>query len=428
MQRRKILLAMAALCVLSFVPVGQAVCRLGLELVASGLNRPVGIACPDDGSERMFIIEQQTGRIRILDLATGTLLAEPFLTIPGLATGNEQGLLGIALDPNFPQNPFLYVNLTVAGGTTEIRRYTLARGNSNAANPQSMVVLLSYAQPFSNHNGGWLGFGPDHYLYISTGDGGSGFDPGNRAQSLNTLLGKMLRLDVRGTDGATGLYGIPPDNPFATVGGARPEIWAYGLRNPWRCSFDRATGDLYIADVGQNEIEEVNFQPASSPGGENYGWRMMEGTRCSDNTQFAGNPPCDDPSLVPPIHEYTHAVGISVTGGYVYRGRALGGLQGTYFFADYGSARIWSFRYDGLALTDFAERTAEIDPAPRRLGLISSFGEDEDGELYLLDLNDGEVYRLVSAEAPVVGDLNNDCQVDFVDLSVLAGNWMAGVQ
>lgn len=427
--KRQALFAMVAIVSAAFLtrPVA-AVCRLGLELVVSGLNRPVGMAGPDDGSGRAFVIEQHTGRIRIVDLKAGLILPTPFLTIAGLATGNEQGLLGLTFEPNFPQSPFFYVNVTTSGGTSEIRRYALSRTDLDQANPQSMVVVLSYAQPFSNHNGGWLGFGPDGYLYISTGDGGSGFDPGNRAQSLNTLLGKLLRIDVRATDGPTGLYGIPPDNPFVTVSGARPEIWAYGLRNPWRCSFDRATGDLYIADVGQSEIEEIGFQPAFSPGGENYGWRIMEGTLCSDNSQAGDNPPCNDSVLVSPIHEYTHAVGFSVTGGYVYRGHALGGLQGTYIFGDYGTARIWSFRYDGNTLSEFTDRTAEIDPSPRRINFISSFAEDAHGELYVLDLGDGELYRIVSAQAPVAGDLNNDCQVDFADLSILADNWLAGTQ
>lgn len=406
--------------------VTRAVCPLGLERVAFGLDRPVGVAWPDDDSNRLFVIEQHTGRIRIVDLTAGVLHPAPFLQLGGLATGNEQGLLGLAFDPLYGDNGLFYVNVTITDGTTEIRRYRTSRASLDVADPSSAVVLLSYAQPFSNHNGGWLAFGPDGYLYISTGDGGSAFDPGNRAQSLQTLLGKLLRIDVRGTNGATGRYGIPPDNPFVHVPNARPEIWAYGLRNPWRCSFDRATGDLYIGDVGQNQIEEIDFQPASSAGGENYGWRVMEGTRCSDDSRAGGNPPCGDPSLVPPIYEYTHAVGVSVTGGYVYRGRKLGGLQGTYFFADYGSARIWSFRYRDSVLTEFTERTAELNPGLTNISFLSSFGEGPDDELYLLDLVDGEVFRMVSTAEPIPGDINNDCRVDFTDLSILGENWLAG--
>jgi len=404
----------------------RAACPLGLERVAFGLDRPVGVAWPDDGSNRLFVIEQHTGRIRIVDLNTGAMRPAPFLDLGGLATGNEQGLLGLAFDPLHADNGLFYVNVTIADGTSEIRRYRTSRTSLDVADPSSAVVLLSYAQPFSNHNGGWLAFGPDGGLYISTGDGGSAVDPGNRAQSLNTLLGKLLRIDVRGTNGATGRYGIPADNPFVDVPDARPEIWAYGLRNPWRCSFDRATGDLYIGDVGQNQIEEIDFQPASSAGGENYGWRVMEGTRCSDDSRAGGNPPCGDPSLVPPIYEYAHAVGVSVTGGYVYRGRKLGGLQGTYFFGDYGSARIWSFRYRSGLLTEFTERTAELNPGLTNIGFLSSFGEGPDGELYLLDLVDGEVFRMVSTAEPIPGDINNDCRVDFTDLSILGENWLAG--
>jgi glucose/arabinose dehydrogenase len=406
----------------------SAACRLGVELVATGLNRPVGTAYPPGGSQRLFIIEQHTGRIKILDLKSSTLLTEPFLDIDGLATGNEQGLLGLVFHPNYAENGLFFVNLTISGGDTQIRRYRVSADDPTRADPGSMAVVLSYDQPFGNHNGGWLAFGPDGYLYIGTGDGGGSFDPGNRGQNLGTLLGKLLRIDVDGTDGSTGLYGIPADNPFVGVPGARPEIWAYGLRNPWRCSFDRATGDLYIADVGQREIEEVSFQPAGSPGGENYGWRVMEGRRCNDNAQTGGNPPCNDPSLVEPIHQYSHAVGFSITGGYVYRGQAISGLAGTYFFADYVEGRIWSFRFDGQVITEFAERTDELEPPEREIGisLISSFGEDADGELYILDMGDGEVFKLVQAEPPIEGDLNGDCQVDFADLNILAGNWMAG--
>ncbi len=426
MKRRPLILSLVALLL---VPgAAHAACTLGLERVASGFSRPVGLAWPDDGSNRLYVIEQHSGRIMIADLNTGATLETPFLDLSGLATGNEQGLLGLAFDPLYANNGRFYVNVTVADGTTEIRRYRISRTSWDVADPSSGEVLLSYSQPFSNHNGGWIAFGPDGYLYISTGDGGSGFDPGNRAQSLGTLLGKLLRIDVNGTNGPTGRYGIPPDNPFVDVPDARPEIWAYGLRNPWRCSFDRATGDLYIADVGQNQIEEIDFQPASSGGGENYGWRVMEGTRCSDDSQAGDNPPCGDPSFVPPIYEYGHDVGVSITGGYVYRGSALGGLQGTYFFGDYGSARIWSFRYRDGEVTEFTERTSDLNPDLSNVAFLSSFGEGPDGELYLLDLTDGEVFRLVSTEAPIPGDVNNDCQVDFADLSILGENWLAGTR
>lgn len=407
----------------------HAECLLTLQRIAEGLNRPVGIACPKDGSGRLFILEQFTGAVKILDLNTNTILPKPFLTITGLAGGNEQGLLGITFHPDYANNGYFYVNVTVPGGLwnnglTQIRRYQVSEDDPNSVAPRSMAVILSYDQPYSNHNAGWMDFGPDGYLYIAAGDGGSGFDPGNRAQSLTTLLGKILRIDVDGTDGVTGLYGIPADNPFVDIPNARHEIWAYGLRNPWRCSFDRETGDLYIGDVGQGQMEEIDFQPAESIGGENYGWRIMEGTLCNDNSLAGGNPPCNDPSLVNPIYEYPHPVGFSVIGGYAYRGKAIGDLQGTYFFADYATVRIWSLRYDGNDLTDFRDRTAELDPNPFIVGFISSFGQDEDGELYLLDMSDGEVYKIVSAEEPIAADLDHNCVVDFQDLVLYAEQWI----
>jgi glucose/arabinose dehydrogenase len=421
----RIVLSLFAAVWVWFPSEADAVCRLGLERVVSGLERPVGLAFPPDGSGRMFILEQHVGRMRVFDMANRELLAEPVLELGNLSTGGEQGLLGMAFDPDYASNGRFYVNVTVSNGTTEIRQYSTLSDNPNVVSPRGSRVLLSYSQPFSNHNGGWIDFGPDGHLYIASGDGGSGFDPGNRAQRLDTLLGKMLRIDVDGTDGSTGEYGIPPDNPFVAMEGARPEIWALGLRNPWRNSFDRLTGDLYIGDVGQGEIEEISFQSGDSPGGENYGWRVMEGTLCSDNSQAGGNPPCDSPLFVPPIHEYRHPTGLAVVGGYVYRGQAIPWLRGTYFFADYVTTRIWSFRYDGADVTEFADRTSELDPG-RQIGLISSFGEDRQGEIYIVDMDAGAVYRIVTGEEQPAGDLDNDCDVDLADLAILAENWMAG--
>ena len=416
--------AAVTICGLIATP-GGAICRLGLELVASGLERPVGLAFPPDGSDRMFVLEQHTGRIKVFDLSSRQLIAPDFLELDGLSTGSEQGLLGMAFDPNYAQNGRFYLNLTTSNGTTEIRTYQTRPDNPNAVHSRGMQVILSFSQPFANHNGGWIEFGPDGYLYIASGDGGSGFDPGNRAQSLDTLLGKLLRIDVHGTDGSTGAYGIPADNPFVDTPGARPEIWAYGLRNPWRNGFDPLTGDLYIGDVGQGDIEEIDFQPADSPGGENYGWRVMEGTMCSDNSQADGNPPCDSPLFIPPLYEYRHPTGLAVVGGYVYRGAFMPWLRGTYFFADYVTTRIWSFRYDGSELTDFADRTTELDP-DRQIGLISTFGQDRDGEIYLVDMDAGDVYRITTGEEQPAGDLDNDCDVDFGDMAILADNWLVG--
>jgi glucose/arabinose dehydrogenase len=388
--------------------------------VASGLSRPVFVTAPPQDYHRVFIVEQQTGIIKILNLDTGVINATPFLDIDGLATGNEQGLLGLAFHPGYDNNGLFYVNLTIADGTTEIRRYQVS-ADPDIADAGSMTLILSYAQPFSNHNGGWTCFGPDGYLYISAGDGGSGNDPGNRAQDItDQLLGKLLRIDVNGDDfpaDPNRNYAIPPDNPFVGVTGD-DEIWAYGLRNPWRCSFDRATDDLYIADVGQDAWEEIDFQPASSTGGENYGWRCMEATHCTGLTGCT----CNDAGLTLPIYEYSHGGSpsrCSITGGYVYRGCAIPDLQGTYFFADYCSNQIWSFRFDGFAISEFTDRTAELAPNVGTIASISSFGEDAYGELYVCDLSGGEVFKIVPAGGPPI-DCNNNGVAD--DCEILDGS------
>jgi glucose/arabinose dehydrogenase len=262
-----------------------------------------------------------------------------------------------------------------------VARYSVSPGNPNRANPSSAVPILGVQQPFTNHNGGQMQFGPDGYLYIGMGDGGSGGDPNNRAQNLGDLLGKLLRLDV---DSGTP-YAIPPSNPFVGSPGARAEVWAYGLRNPWRFSFDRASGDLWIADVGQGTWEEIDYQPATSIGGENYGWRRMEGSHCF-------NPPanCNSGTLVLPVVEYDHDVGCSVTGGYVYRGTRSPRLNGTYIYGDYCSGVMWG-----------ATRNANGTVTSRRLldvtFNISTFGEDVNGEVYVADYGNGMVCRLVDS-------------------------------
>jgi glucose/arabinose dehydrogenase len=291
--------------------------------------------------------------------------------------------------------------------------------------------VLSLSQPDTNHNGGWLEFGPDGYLYVAQGDGGSGNDPwgaiGN-GQNINVLLGKMLRIDPSGDDfpgDPANNYSIPVDNPFVGIAGA-DEIWAWGLRNPWRNSFDRLTGDLYIADVGQNVIEEINFQPVSSVGGENYGWRCMEGFNC---TGLSGCT-CNAPALELPFQTYTHGGSpfrCSITGGYVYRGCAIPDLKGTYFYADHCSNQIWSLRYDGASITAFQDRTSELDPAGAlSIVSVSSFGEDANGEMYICDLNGGEVFRIIPAAGQVNdccmiedADVNDDGIVDLADLSMI---------
>jgi glucose/arabinose dehydrogenase len=373
--------------------------------IASGLSRPLYVTSPPGDDDHLFIVEQHTGQIRILNLDDNTIEATPFLTIGGLATGGEQGLLGLAFHPDYATNGQFYVNLTAsAGGQTQIRRYTRSATNPLVANPLSVQTVLTYAQPESNHNGGWLGFNPrvnagdPQYLHISSGDGGGGNDQhgtiGNAQDTTSNLLGKILRIDVNGDDfptDATRNYAIPPTNPFAgaTVAGD-DEIWNYGLRNPWRAGFDRQTGDLFIGDVGQSAREEIDFEPRGV-GGRNYGWRVMEGTRCN----IATDPlPCNSPAFTPPVHEYPRSDGFSVTGGYVYRG-PLAPLQGNYFFADYGSARIWSFRYDGVTKTNFIERTPQIVTNAGTINEVSSFGEDNAGNVYIVDLG-GEVFRIDS--------------------------------
>ena len=267
--------------------------------------------------------------VEIVDLATGQILGTPFIDL-AVSTGNEQGLLSIAFHPDYTNNGRFFVSRTAGGGNTRVTEH-LVTSDPNVGDPAVVQQIVAENQPFSNHNGGQIAFGPDGYLYVALGDGGSANDPGNRSQNGSTNLGKMLRLDVD----ASAPF-VPPSNPFVGNGSVLDTIWATGLRNPWRFSFDRATGDMYIADVGQNAWEEINFQPASSAGGENYGWRCMEGDHCTGLSGCA----CNSTTLVDPIQEYSHSFGCSVTGGYVYRGSAIPALQGTYFYAEIGRAHV----------------------------------------------------------------------------------------
>lgn len=362
----------------------QTVSPLTVDTVAAGLSQPVYVTAAPGDSTRLFILEK-SGRIRVLH--NGTLLTDPFLDVSDLMViqHSEQGLLGMAFHPEYESNGYFFINYTDISGDTRVVRYRVSP-DPDSADVSSATTILTVDQPYGNHNAGMLAFGPtDGYLYIGLGDGGSGGDPGNRAQDPTTLLGKMLRIDVNGSVP----YSVPPDNPYASSVDTLPEIWAFGLRNPWRYSFDRLTGDLYIADVGQNEIEEVGFQPAGS-GGLNHGWRLKEGSSCYE-------PPsgCDTlTGLTDPIHEYTHGgtpFRCSVTGGYVYRGCAVTGLEGTYFFGDFCSGQVWSFRYDGSTLSDFQDRTAELGLSS---AAISSFGQDNQGELYIVDMG-GYVIKIV---------------------------------
>ncbi|MDQ3804392.1 MAG: PQQ-dependent sugar dehydrogenase [Acidobacteriota bacterium] len=352
-----------------------------------GLAQPVGVTHAGDGSGRLFIIEQG-GRVRIFK--NGALLATPFLDISNrISSGGEQGLLGLAFPPGFASKGYFYVNYTLPNapgdaGDTVIARFNVSAMNPDLADPASEQRILVVPQPFQNHNGGHLAFGPrDGLLYAALGDGGSGGDPGNRAQNPAELLGKVLRLDVE--TGRPFTYTVPPSNPFAGRAGFRPEIWASGLRNPWRFSFDRSTGDLFIGDVGQNNFEEIDFQPAASRGGENYGWRIMEGLHC-----FNPNP-CAVAGLTLPVWEYTHAEGCSVTGGYVYRG-GFPRMRGIYFYGDYCSGRIWGLRRSGSGW----QNTLLLDTSIN----ISSFGEDEAGNLYVASHNTGQVFMLVDDAPP----------------------------
>jgi glucose/arabinose dehydrogenase len=347
--------------------------RIALEEVATGLDNPLYLTNAGDGSGRLFVVEKE-GRVVIV--SDRQVVDPAFLDITDRvgSNANEQGLLSVAFHPSFAENGQLFVNYTDQEGDTVVSRFTAA---GDAADPGSEQVLLTIGQPYANHNGGLIMFGPDGYLYIATGDGGSGGDPQGNGQNGEALLGKLLRIDVDGEQP----YAIPEDNPG---GDLAPEVWALGLRNPWRFSFDRATGDLYIADVGQNAIEEVNFTPAGTPGGVNYGWNVLEGSQC-----FRGGS-CDPSAYAGPVTEYTHDLGQSVTGGFVYRGEAHPELRGVYLFADFASGRIWALRQ-----AEGAWERAEVLDTDKN---ISSFGEDEAGELYLTSMYEGAVFRVTPGE------------------------------
>jgi glucose/arabinose dehydrogenase len=381
---------------------GQAT-ALTTELVATGFNKPVYLTSIAKDTSRLFIVEQQSGLVKIIK--NGIILSRPFLDISDRVNGSgfERGLFSIAFHPEFESNRFFYVNYTNSAGDLAISRFEVSATEPDSADASSEFNLLTIPEPEANHNGGIVMFGPnDGYLYIAVGDGGGAGDVhgtiGN-GQDVNTLLGKVLRIDVDG-----GIpYSIPPANPFICPD-SLDEIWASGLRNPWRMSFDRLTGDLYIADVGQGSWEEINFQSGESIGGENYGWRLKEGFHCY-------NPPtdCDPGGLTDPITEYSHTDGCSITGGYVYRGCAIPDLKGTYFYADWCNGRIWSFRYENQQVVDSMERTTELAPGGgNSIDQISSFGEDARGEMYILDHSDGEVYRIIPVE-PVESECGSDC-------------------
>jgi glucose/arabinose dehydrogenase len=363
------------------VPAAQDGVAISLsEIVASGFNHPVQVTHAGDGSGRLFVVEQG-GYIRIIQ--NGGVLATPFLDVSGLISCcGERGLLGLAFHPDYASNGYFYIDYTRASdGATIIARYQVS-GDPNQANDATATTLLTIAQPYTNHNGGQVMFGPDGYLYIGMGDGGSGGDPHNNAQNKNTLLGALLRIDV---DTGASPYVIPPDNPYVGVDGA-DEIWAIGLRNPWRFSFDRDTGDLYIGDVGQNAWEEIDYQAANSAGGLNFGWHCLEGTHT-----YNTDPPCNSSAylagLTGPIAEYGHDVGDAVTGGFVYRGTQYPILAGRYFYGDYETGRLWSVTKTGSNPATWSGPHLELNSGLN----ISSFGEDESGELYVVSYSDGTI-------------------------------------
>ncbi len=405
------LMAGALLCWPPPVPAG--VCdgispAVGTQLttvrVASGLVRPTLAVSPPGDVSRLFILEQD-GRIRILK--DGVLLPTPFLDINTIVRspadvpgGNEEGLLGLAFHPDYATNRQFFIYHTNTLGNNVVARYLRSTGSDDLADVASRANVIIFSHPtFSNHNGGMIAFGPDGMLYIGTGDGGSGCDPGDNAQDGTSLLGKMHRIDVSSLP-----YTIPADNPFVGNAGVADEIWSLGLRNPWRWSFDRLTGDLYIADVGQVEKEELNYRPASSTGGENYGWDIWEGDQCANASCPTSPANCQSipiPNLVMPVEVFDHLQGCSVSGGYVYRGCRIPELSGTYFYSDYCAAFIRTFRIAGGVATEQDDLTAELAPGGGlSIAEVTSFGEDARGEVYIIDRG-GEVFKIL----PVLSSL-----------------------
>ena len=357
--------------------------RLDIEPFADGFQALTFVTNAGDGTGLLYVVEQRGVIWRIAP--DGTVNQTLFLDITDrVGSGGERGLLGLAFHPGFADNGRFFLDYTDRDGDTVVSEFEVGADGLGAADSEG--VLLGIDQPFANHNGGMLAFGPDGYLYIGTGDGGSAGDPQGNGQSLDTLLGKILRIDVNSGGDP---YGIPPDNPWAggqipEVEHGRPEIWDWGLRNPWRFSFDRATGALWIGDVGQGQHEEVDAEPAGA-GGRNYGWNVMEATHCYAIAS------CDKDGLTLPVAEYSHRLGCSITGGYVYRGRAYPGLVGQYVFSDYCSGNLWAI--------DAAEAIASGSIEPTQYGTTeinpTTFGEDESGELYVAN-GSGQVFRLVA--------------------------------
>ena len=354
---------------------------VGFDEIAGGLEDPLAITNAGDGSGRLFIAEQ-SGSIRIV--RDGALAAAPFLDISDrISAGGERGLLGVAFHPDFPDDPRVFVDYTDDNGDTRVSSFSVDPAAPDRADPGSERRLVFVKQPYANHNGGALAFGPDGFLYISLGDGGSGGDPQGNGQRTDTLLGKILRIDVDATTGDKP-YGIPKDNPFADGSGGEPEIWLTGLRNPWRISFDRATGDLWIGDVGQGAWEEIDVQRAGVAGGTNFGWNRMEGSHC-----FRPSNGCEDPALTLPVAEYGHDEGCTVIGGVVVRGQGQPLLTGGYVFADYCSGRVWAIDPSG---NELRKPTVVADAHHN----FAAFGEDEAGDVYAVDIAGGTLLQVTA--------------------------------
>jgi len=407
--------AVAALLLMILSSSGHAQTpRLDAARVAGGFTAPVFVTAPPGDTSRIFVV-QQSGQIKIINLPSRTVNATPFLDISDEVNfSGEEGLLGLAFDPNYASNRRFYINYSAPGGSfgagVSHTAEFLVSADPDIADPTSEATLFTYDKPQNNHNGGWVGFSPragdQGNLYISTGDGGSANDagpghiePGGNAQNTTTLMGKMLRIHIEDTHGT---YSIPPDNPFFGSNTDKEEIFCWGLRNPWRNSFDRVTGTMIIGDVGQSSREEIDVQRPSNPGGgENYGWRVREGF--IQNPAYPDDPP--PPDALDPIFDYPHTTGQVIIGGYVYRGSRIPSLGGIYVFADYlgpdggdGTGRIWVFRYNGRNVSGFRDITSQLFPT--RVGNFplnnpSSLGEDASGELYICDITNGNIYKII---------------------------------
>lgn len=348
--------------------------EITLKLVHSGLKQPTHITHAGDNSKRLFVTEQGG---RILLIRNNAVRQKPFLDISDrVSCCGERGLLSMAFPPGYKEKKYFYVNYTDRSGDTVVARFRVKQ-DADVADPRSEEIILNIKQPYANHNGGQLAFGPDGYLYIGMGDGGSAGDPQGYAQNPSSLLGKLLRIDV---GPGKKPYAIPPDNPFIGNKMYRPEIWATGLRNPWRFSFDRKSGNLYIADVGQNKYEEIHFEPKGSKGGKNYGWNIMEGLHCFKTENCSRN------GLSLPVAVYDHDSGCSITGGMVYRGIMFPQLQGIYFYGDFCSGRVWGLKQSGEEWMNKELKNSGLS--------ISTFGEDEEGEIHIADYGKGNIYRI----------------------------------